>query len=477
MAWMIGRAGLLGFAAACVMLVISAAISYQNLQEISRDGLWVIHTYEVINGLNRIVSAVVDAETGQRGFVITGNDNYLLPYRTGAEDAERSLQRVRLLTADNPAQQRRIATLRTAVEGRLLTLARGNKIRKENGFEPARDYVAEGLGEKQMDSIRAEVDEMLKDEQLLLEGRSETSAATYRTAIVTLLLSTSVGLVMVVTAFAFAAREITNRRQAAVLLERRVQERTEDLKQTNAALEISNRELEQFASVASHDLQEPLRKIEAFGDRLKTRYCETLDESGRDFLDRILSSASRMRSLINDLLSFSRITTRAQPHQLINLSVVAEEVVSDLEGRLHQVEGKVMIGTLPAIEADALQIRQLLQNLIGNALKFHRTGVPPVVHLAAEIVTPPAGRPQCQLTVTDNGIGFEEVYLDRIFNVFQRLHGRNEYEGTGMGLAISRKIVERHGGIITARSVLGAGSTFIIHLPTTQPNDTEKEDI
>jgi light-regulated signal transduction histidine kinase (bacteriophytochrome) len=183
-----------------------------------------------------------------------------------------------------------------------------------------------------------------------------------------------------------------------------------------------------------------------------------------------------MQTLINDLLTFSRVTTKARPFVQVDLAEVAREVVNDLEGRIEQVKGRVEVGTLPIIDAEALQMRQLLQNLIGNALKFRRPEAPPVVKVAAEIITgPPAegdagmAKKLCQLTVSDNGIGFDEKYLDRIFTVFQRLHTRNEYEGTGMGLAIARKIALFHHGEITAKSKPGEGATFIVTLPVTHP--------
>src|SRR5262249_9380166 len=177
---------------------------------------------------------------------------------------------------------------------------------------------------------------------------------------------------------------------------------------------------------------------------------------------------------INDLLMFSRVTTKGQPFVPVELSQIANEVINDLEVSILQSGGRVEIGTLPQIEADPLQMRQLLQNLIGNALKFHRPQVPPVVKITSRLFDgslPPEpsstnGDYQLyQLTVEDNGIGFDEKYLDRIFTPFQRLHGRGEYEGTGMGLAVCRKIVERHGGTITAKSTPGSGTTFEVVLP------------
>ncbi len=242
----------------------------------------------------------------------------------------------------------------------------------------------------------------------------------------------------------------------------------EALRLLNAELQRSNQELQDFAYVASHDLQEPLRKIQAFGNLLEDEYGPVLDE-GKTYLDRMRNAASRMQVLINDLLMFSRINSRALPFSQVDLNVIGHEVVIDLEAVLQETRGTVEINALPIIEADPLQMRQLLQNLIGNALKFHRPDVPPCVSVSAELrVDPQTSDEQCVLAVQDNGIGFDEKYLDRIFTVFQRLHNRGEYEGTGIGLAVVRKIVERHGGTITARSTIGQGSTFLVTLPVQQ---------
>jgi light-regulated signal transduction histidine kinase (bacteriophytochrome) len=247
----------------------------------------------------------------------------------------------------------------------------------------------------------------------------------------------------------------------------------EQVRQTLAELERSNAELEQFAYVASHDLQEPLRKVLAFGARLEARCGDALDEQGLDYLERMGNACERMRELINDLLMYSRITTRAQPFVPVALGEVARDVLSDLEALVEETGGRVELGELPTIDADALQMRQLLQNLIGNALKFHPDDEPPVVKVYGEPAEDrgtdepdgPSAQEMCRVVVADKGIGFEERHLDRMFGVFQRLHGRGKYEGTGIGLAICRKIAERHGGSITARSAPGEGSTFIMTLP------------
>lgn len=249
----------------------------------------------------------------------------------------------------------------------------------------------------------------------------------------------------------------------------------EKLRRSTAQLELSNRELQDFAYVASHDLQEPLRKIVVFGERLKEKFSESLGEEPRDFIERMQKAAARMQTLISDLLTFSRLTTKANPFTKVKLAHIAREVLEDLEGRIEQVQGRVELGELPVIEADGLQMRQLLQNLIGNALKFRRPEETPVVKVSARVYLDKAGLELCELSVSDNGIGFDEKYLDRIFNVFQRLHSRSEYEGTGMGLAIVRKITLHHGGTITAKSRPGHGATFIATLPTTHNKDTENQ--
>ncbi|HEY9604291.1 MAG TPA: response regulator [Allocoleopsis sp.] len=254
----------------------------------------------------------------------------------------------------------------------------------------------------------------------------------------------------------------------AQLLEQETRQRQE--------LTRSNQELQEFASIASHDLQEPLRKIAAFSYQLKTKFSEVLPEQGRDYLERMQNAGQRMQTLIDDLLILSRVTTKAQPFARVNLNQVTQEVLSDLEVRIQQTRASVEVSDLPVIDADPLQMRQLLQNLIGNALKFHRQDEPRLVKIYSQPLHNEENSPtksasaveRCQIIVEDNGIGFDKKYLERIFNAFQRLHGRSEYEGTGIGLAICRKIAERHGGMITASSTLGQGARFIVTLPLEQ---------
>ena len=240
-----------------------------------------------------------------------------------------------------------------------------------------------------------------------------------------------------------------------------------ELKSYSARLEQSNQALEEFASIASHDMKEPLHKVISFGNLIRQKHGDSLGQTGNDYLNRMLNATRRMQSLLTSLFEYSKVTMNPEPLREIDLNDIVREVLSDLEIRMIKAGGEVHVGTLPVASADPAQMRQLFQNLIGNALKFHKPAEKPIVHVRS--ISEADSR--CQIIVEDNGIGFEERYLERIFAPFQRLHGRSsQYEGTGMGLAICRKIVERHGGSITARSTPGQGATFIITLPSGKPD-------
>ena len=239
------------------------------------------------------------------------------------------------------------------------------------------------------------------------------------------------------------------------------------LKERTDNLQRSNRELEEFAAVASHDLQEPLRKITAFGERLRANHAQSLDVQGLDFLRRMENATARMQTLIQDLLDYSRVTTRPNPFVSADLRELAREALSDLEGELAETGGQVTIEPLPRAEVDPSQMRRVFQNLISNALKYHGQD-PPQVWLSGRVAFE-NGQEQAVISVRDNGIGFEDRYSERIFQPFQRLHGRNKYKGTGIGLAIVKKSVERHGGHVEAQGVPGQGSTFVITIPVRQP--------
>lgn len=237
------------------------------------------------------------------------------------------------------------------------------------------------------------------------------------------------------------------------------------------ALERSNGELERFAYVASHDLQEPLRKVQAFGDRLAAHSGPVLDERARDYLSRMQNAAGRMRQLIDDLLSFSRIRNQAQTFTGVDLGTVIAEVLDDLETPIDEKRAVVEVEALPSVRGDALQLRQLVQNLLSNALKFQPPDRPPHVRISWTECTLPGNMRGGEIVFRDNGIGFEPKHASQIFDGFMRLHPRTAYGGTGLGLAICRRIAEHHNGTLTAESVPGEGATFKLRLRLYTPGE------
>lgn len=283
-------------------------------------------------------------------------------------------------------------------------------------------------------------------------------------------------------------------------LERRVEDRTAELSTANQLLkleiterergeralkvyaeklEFSNRELQDFAFIASHDMQEPLRKIQTFTQLIKEQHAGTLDSTGLDFFERITKSAKRMSEMIQGLLQFCRVGSSSNLFVTTDLSLLIREVITDIEVLIAESGARVEVGDLPTIEADPILMRQLFQNIIINSLKF-RGEDRPVIKIyvkPAAAVREGNGHQEVKayrICIEDNGIGFDEKYLDRIFTLFQRLQGRSAYEGTGIGLAVCRRIVDRHEGHITARSSPGHGATFMVTLPEKQLNNEPK---
>jgi len=266
------------------------------------------------------------------------------------------------------------------------------------------------------------------------------------------------------------SKEIVIRKAAEEFLEIKVAERTKELISKNEELEFRNHELQQFSWVVSHDLKEPIRKIEIFIKLIKEKYLKD-DSTAVDYVNRALSSAERMTKLITDLLDYSRLSSNVVPEKT-DLNGILEEVLSDFDYLIDQKKATVNIQNLPAITGVPSQLRQLFQNLVGNSLKFSQSDNHPVIDISCETInekrfdseTSDSGH-YCRIVVKDNGIGFDENYLEKIFIIFQSLNDRKSYEGTGIGLAIAKKIIERHNGLITAKSELGKGASFILILP------------
>lgn len=476
-------------------LIANTTLLYLNFRSVSSSFEEVQGQYETILDLQQLLELMLNTETGQRGYIITENESYLEPYNSAFSKIDLSLARLKDRFGGNTEKLARLDELKSLIDKRLAEMSINLELRKSQGLPAAQARLRENRGKAYMDEFRNAITRISTDERIELEQRSASVSEKRLRSFITFVAGTIVLFGMCVAAFLVVRRQLHFRQsmtqqltQLNEELEQRVAHRTDILRATNDSLldeinertrleeqavkfarelERSNRELEQFASVASHDLQEPLRKIQAFGDRLHSRYSTQLDATGKEYLERIQSSAGRMRRLIEDLLAFSRVATRSKPFVAVDLNKVIQEVHSDLEERLLATQGKIDVEPLPVIHGDELHMRQLFQNLIGNGLKFHRPDVPPIIQIRSRIIPPidPQLPEYFELTFSDNGIGFENQYADRIFHLFQRLHGRSEYEGTGMGLAICRKIAEHHGGSISATGQPGVGATFIVRLP------------
>jgi two-component system CheB/CheR fusion protein len=274
--------------------------------------------------------------------------------------------------------------------------------------------------------------------------------------------------------------DIHDQKLANEILEQKVKERTNELQKTNVELEASNTELLQFASVASHDLKEPLRKIHIFSNLIKDRYLANMDGAA-EYIDRVITASARMTKLINDLLTFTRLSINST-FENVSLNRLVDEVMSDLELVISEKHAIIEVDNLPKIDAITGQIRQVFQNIISNALKFSKKEERPRIKITCEIVDRcaiDAKRNEhgefCRITIKDNGIGFDSQYAEKIFTIFQRLHTKEQYDGTGIGLAITRKIIEKHKGIIAATGKDGEGAKFIMVLPLKQEVGIEIE--
>lgn len=447
------------------VLVTLSLLSYQRIRDLILYSGEVERTYRALSKTDGVLSLLKDAETGQRGFMLTHSRNFLEPYYESLSLIRRYYDSLRRLTADNPRQQLRMDTLNGLMARRLEIMGRAVLYDTSRlGTRAERDTMLQ-RGRVTMDSIRGLFNRMRNEELRLLNERNAYKTATARMTPTYLLTLAAITLILLSGSFLFLNRELRQRLEVQKELEQKIE-----------ALNRSNAELEQFAYVASHDLQEPLRKIRAFGSKLVMRHAEGLSQEGHTLVEKIEHSAARMQRLIDDLLSFSRLVRPTDRPVSTDLNQIVQEVLSDLTEAIQTRQATIELTPLPTLEAQPTQLRQLFQNLFSNALKFSRTDLTPVIRVTTQLVkgtqVPQAlGRRRelsyHRITVSDNGIGFEPQYAEKIFVIFQRLHGRFEYTGTGIGLAVCKRVVANHQGFIEAQSTPGEGATFIIYLPAT----------
>lgn len=483
--------------AAVLFVLINALITGQSIQSLVEAHADVAESARVQLAAQSLAATLGEAEAAHRGYLAGGLDTDLTMFQEERALVRPALDGVLELCRDRPWTEDVLVDLREETESWLVSRPE-DVVRRPPGEDVVRlsqQRARSAARLARLDKLFDRLEEL--ENEHLEEARSAVSRTSWRVRVM-VLLQAGLALALLVSVGRLGARERRQAERAAVELSRQVEEQTqllreraealdttlaardkafEDLSAVSEELERSNRELNDFAFIASHDLQEPLRKIRAFANLVNERYRETLDERGQDYLRRLASGAERMASLIDDLLRLSRVSRNAPKYEDVRLRVLLEDTVDLLELQIDETHGEVVLeGAFPTLEADPGQLGQLLQNLIGNGLKFHRPDLPPrVVVTGAEATL--AGQPALQLTIADNGIGIEPEYRERVFGAFQRLHGRSEYEGTGIGLAVVRRVVERHSGTIRIDSTPGGGTTMVVVLPLSAPADSTTESL
>lgn len=466
-------------AAAITFFTVSAVLAYRSVDVITNNNVTINNTLQTINLIKDLNRELVSAESSQRGYLLTQDPDYLQPYHQTLIVLGDLLKKLSDSTKSLPLQQHRFELLNTYVRNKINEMQRIVVFTNRDDILAAVREVKTGEGIELMRGISQVISEMENEEFLQLEHSKVIAGENRVFILMVLLLANCFGLILSLGIFYIWYRNANKVAElnsaltkANVGLEEKVGVRTQALLQYSEELQRSNRELEEFAFVASHDLQEPLRKIRAFGDRLQQKYSSQLGETGADYVLRMQSASGRMSALIDDLLSFSRVTTKQRPFARVDLNEVMHRVMDDLDYAVEKSNAQIHIDPLPTIDADASQIGQVFMNLIANSLKFFPSDTRPIVTVTCElnVASPVADddRSWCCLRFADQGIGFEPQYAERVFSLFQRLHGRDEYSGTGIGLALCRKIIERHNGTIVAQSAPGEGAVFIIYLPVIQ---------
>ncbi|MBW8686342.1 sensor histidine kinase [Chitinophaga rhizophila] len=447
----------LGFFVAFTVIIVASICSFLVTKTLLDNARWMNQTIEISKSLEVITKQLKDAESALRGYKLTHDTTFLRPtMHERSVKIEEEYMLLRRITADSKRQQLHLDTLKKLLEKKYQQLISG-EVRLSN---QQTDTSVVQEGEKWMDRIDVKVQDMLRIENAKLHQKSRLQEFFSAIWIPVIFISSLMAILIGIYSYVTLTREF----RLQLHIESRLKSYQHDLQQNIKLLNKSNEELEQFAYVASHDLQEPLRKISTFSDRLQTKYGDQLPPEAADLIVRMVGAVGRMRVLINDLLLFSR-AGRIAPENIakVEMTQLLQDVIGDLEVSLQEKKALVNISPVPVIEGNPTSFHQLFQNIIANAIKFAHPERQLVINIRSE-----QENSQCRIYVEDNGIGFDPAYAERIFLLFQRLHGMSEYSGTGIGLAICKKIVDSHHGHITALGSPGKGATFIIELPLTQ---------
>jgi len=426
---------------------------------VQRQARWQVHTVLVQTGIGEVERQVLSLEGEVRGFLLSGADRYLNRLPTAQADLDLDMANLSLLTADNPGQLERLASLRPLVRTRIGNFNRLVAIRRRSGLEAGAREMEKGTGTDLTVRIQGVLNAMKAEEdRLVVQGSRATEEEFWLFRRAVYLGLAAVGLLCAL-ALLFLKWGLDERACARRIVDRERRLGEEAIQATTAKLRQSNRDLAQFASVASHDLKEPLRMVASFTELLARKYRGKLDADADEYIGFAVDGAKRMQVLIDDLLQYSRITSQGRPPERSAAGEALALAILNLQGAIRESSAVITHDPLPLVDADASQLAMLFQNLLGNAIKF-RGPAPPRIHITAT-----REEQVWHFTVTDDGIGIDPRHHQRIFEIFQRLHTRAEYPGTGIGLALCKRIVERHGGRIWVGSEPGQGTIFHFTLP------------
>ncbi len=453
------------FLFATVFLIVLSLITYLRIESLIDSSKQVNHTSRVEFGLNNIFANLKDIEAGQRGYLLTNDSVFLDHYYKAIGNLTIYFKILDSLAEKNPSQQHNIKALKLTVYKRIEQLKKTMVDARTSNTYPIELLEGKAL----MNEVREQINKMETEESHLLKQSNRTfDEETLVTPFFTISL---IGFFIFISLIAYF--QLIKALKISVELESDLEKKNNSLQKNIQLLTIMNKELETFTFISSHDMQEPLRKIQTFINFLLGKEKANLSDEGNFYLQRIYATAKRMRTTIDDLLKYSHLKNTDQKTEITGLNGVIEEVVNDYSETIERKKAVIEVNCFCQIRVIPIQFRQLMDNLINNSLKYTKINATPQITIACEIK---AGNKlnkelflweinYCHISVTDNGIGFEQKYKDRIFEVFQRLHNSDVYEGSGMGLAICKRIVENHKGIITATGKLDQGAKFDIYIP------------
>ncbi len=453
---------LVGFIIALFVVFAIGIIAFKSSNSLRDSSALVSQTFEVLQDIEEIFSLVKDIESAGRGYGLTGNTEILQQFNEAKTMLAAALQSFQQRTADNPVLQKKIASLQLLIDEKIELHQFTIKLRNEKGLQAVAEQVGSLTGKNIMDNIRVQVDKIKTEKSALLKVRLDAEIENTNSSRMVIITFVILQFGLLIFIYYVLSRDISERKRAETVLKEKVEElqrAEEKIKKTLEELARSNIELEQFAYVASHDLQEPLRAVAGYVQLIERKYSDRLNAEALEYIKNSVAGAERMKILINDLLAFSRVGSMGKPFEKVDMNTIFDSVVFGSKARIDKSGAKITRDNLPVIMGDDIQMAQIFQNLIGNSIKF-KSGSSSVIHAGVK-----DNGSEYLFWVKDNGIGIEKEFFEKIFVIFQRLHARNQYPGTGIGLSICMKIVGRHHGKLWVESELGKGATFYFTIP------------